>query len=214
MLPSWEGSLCRAGTRAPIRLETFLIHAFLVLAFVTSSSDVAHAAPAWAAECAATDDDAARLTCYDSRNPPHKSAARTQGSVPPAVSAKATAAGASRDDASRNDTPRTEPRNAASAAASKSQPGSDFGLPPKSDPETAKARATESDLIAHVASVSEKLTGELLLKLDNGQTWVQAQRKPGTYIKANERVTIARGTFGGFLLSSDSGVTMRVRRLE
>ncbi|MEJ1964878.1 MAG: hypothetical protein WDO56_26430 [Gammaproteobacteria bacterium] len=138
------------------------------------------------------DDKAARLACYDSHNPPHKSAARTQGSAPPAARANATAAAASRTEA-----------------------GSDFGLTPKREPEPAREGAAEpTDLIALVASVSARATGELLLKLDNGQTWVQAQRKPGAFIKANERVTIARGTFGGYLLSSDSGVTMRVRRLE
>ena len=68
--------------------------------------------------------------------------------------------------------------------------------------------------MAHVASVSERLTGEVLLKLDNGQSWTQAQRKSGVVIKAGERVSIARGAFGGYLLRSDSGVTMRVRRLE
>jgi hypothetical protein len=54
----------------------------------------------------------------------------------------------------------------------------------------------------------------LLLKLDNGQSWVQAQRKSGVNIKAGERVSIAQGAFGGYLLRSDSGVSMRVRRLE
>lgn len=69
-------------------------------------------------------------------------------------------------------------------------------------------------MVARVDSVSEKLTGELLLKLDNGQSWLQAQRKAGVRIKAGDRVTISRGTLGGYLLSSDSGATMRVRRLQ
>jgi hypothetical protein len=69
-------------------------------------------------------------------------------------------------------------------------------------------------MVARVDSVSERLTGELLLKLDNGQSWLQAQRKPGVHIEAGDRVTISRGKLGGYLLSSDSGATMRVRRLQ
>ena len=76
------------------------------------------------------------------------------------------------------------------------------------------APAEPTDLVARVDSVSEKLTGELLLKLDNGQSWLQAQRKPGVVIKAGERVTISRGALGAWLLSSDSGATMRVKRLQ
>ena len=33
-------------------------------------------------------------------------------------------------------------------------------------------------------------------------------------IKPGDRVTISRGKLGGYLLSSDSGATMRVRRLQ
>jgi hypothetical protein len=101
------------------------------------------------------------------------------------------------------------------ATAPAAAPRNDFGLTEQRDRKSAKAKAAEAtDLIAHVASVSQKLTGELLLKMDNGQSWAQAQRDSSVFIKAGERVTISRGTFGGYLLRSDSGVTMRVRRLE
>jgi hypothetical protein len=91
----------------------------------------------------------------------------------------------------------------------------DFGLtePRKREPDPAKA-AEATELVARVASVSQRLTGELLLKLDNGQSWAQAQRKSGVPLKAGERVSISRGAFGGYLLRSDAGVSMRVRRLE
>jgi hypothetical protein len=144
------------------------------------------ATPTWADECAAMDDDAARLACYDSHNPPHKNIARAPASTNPPA-----------------------------AAAPIPKSGSDFGLAEKRQRTYADApKAGPDELTAHVASVSRKLTGELLLKLDNGQSWVQAQRKSGVFIKAGERVTIARGTFGSYLLSSDSGATMRVRRQE
>jgi transcription elongation factor len=195
---------------------------------IASGSHVAHsAAPAWAAECAARDDDAARLACYDSLNPPRKSAARAQGSAPPTAAAgtpaaaaatptpaadsRAPAANATPPAANAHTSAASTPRAAAPPAAA----SNNFGLTEQRERESAKAKAAEAtDLIAHVASVSAKLTGERLLKLDNGQSWVQAQRDSSVFIKAGERVTISRGTFGGYLLRSDSGVTMRVRRLE
>jgi hypothetical protein len=144
------------------------------------------AAPSWASECAAMDDDAARLACYDVRNPPRKNAARAQNA------------------------PATPP------AAPRAPSDRDFGLTEQREQEAARAARKEepTELVARVDSVSERLTGELLLKLDNGQSWIQAQRKAGVHIKAGERVTISHGTLGGYLLSSDSGATMRVRRLQ
>jgi hypothetical protein len=147
----------------------------LWVAAVIGGGDLAHAAaPAWAAECALEDEDATRLACYDSRNPPKKNSARAQSS-PPVT------------------------------------PDKDFGLPPQPEP---AEKSAEPNLVAQVETVSQRLTGELLLKLDNGQSWIQATRKSTVIIKAGERVTIARGSFGGYLLSSDSGATMRVRRLQ
>jgi len=200
--------LHRVPGRTPSQIETCLIRALFAALLIASGLSVAHAAaPAWAAECAAQDDDASRLACYDSRNPPRKSAARAPSSTPPAASSTA-AAQAAGSTSSTAASPATAPAPAPAA-------NSDFGLTEARQRESAKAKAAEAtDLVAHVASVSERLTGEVLLKLDNGQSWTQAQRKSGVVIKAGERVSIARGAFGGYLLRSDSGVTMRVRRLE
>jgi hypothetical protein len=67
---------------------------------------------------------------------------------------------------------------------------------------------------AHVTKVTQRPTGELLLVLDNGQTWTQAERKAGIVIRAGEAVTISKGAFGSFYVSSPSRVTTRVRRLD
>jgi len=101
-------------------------------------------------------------------------------------------------------------------AAPRAPSDKNFGLAEQREQEAARAARKEepTELTARVDSVSEKLTGELLLKLDNGQSWIQAQRKAGVHIEAGERVTISRGALGGYLLSSDSGATMRVRRLQ
>ena len=193
----------------------WLIQALFAAVLATSGSQFAHAAaPAWAAECAATDDDAARLACYDAHNTPRKAAA--QARISPPANTQASAKPQDSTLATAQDSVPATAQDSASAkaqgAAPPAAPGRDFGLPKR---ESAAAKAAEpADLVAHVASVSERLTGELLLKLDNGQSWVQAQRKSGARIKAGERVSIAEGAFGGYLLRSDSGVSMRVRRLE
>jgi hypothetical protein len=191
--------------------EAWLIRALLVALFALGGSDLARAAapPAWAAECAKMDDDAARLACYDVRNPPHKTAARSQNTTSqPAVTAAAAPSAASTLPAAS--APASTP-TPASVPASRPALDPNFGLAEKHVP----AKPAESaNLVALVDSVSERTGGELLLKLDNGQSWVQTQRKAGTRIKSGERVTIARGAFGGYLLSSDSGATMRVRRLQ
>ena len=204
----------------PTQIETCLIRVLFAAVFIASSSNVVHAAaPAWAAECAAKDDDAARLTCYDSRNPPRKTAAGTQSS-PPTTAAAGTPAAATDTPAAANATPpianaHTPAAGRPPATTRPAATSDDFGLTEQRERESAKAKAAEAaDLTAHVTSVSEKITGELLLKLDNGQSWAQALRKSGVFIKSGERVTISRGTFGGYLLRSESGATMRVRRLE
>ncbi len=172
-------------------IKTRSIHALLAALLLASGGNAAQAAaPSWAAECAARDDDTARLACYDSHNPPRKTAtpaAQSPGAAPAAAG---------------------NVRAAPHAAAREN-----FGLPEPPKPAAVKA-AEDRDLLAHVTSVSEKVTGELLLKLDNGQSWVQAQRNTGVRIRTGERVSIARGVFGGYLLRSDSGASMRVRRLE
>jgi hypothetical protein len=202
------------------------MRALLIALLALGGSDIARAAtaPAWAAECAKLDDDAARLACYDVRNPPHKSAARNQNATAPAVAATARTPAPGLTTASGPASARTAaaapaPASPAAAAltsappavpAPSATPDANFGLAERPAPAAAKP----ANLVAMVDSVSERAGGELLLKLDNGQSWVQAQRKAGARIKAGEHVTIARGAFGGYLLSSDSGATMRVRRLQ
>ena len=193
MPPSSWGSGGRARVRAPAQLKARLSGALRITILSFGWVELASAAaPPGAADCARLDDDAARLACYDGHNPPNKSVARTPSTPPPPLAAAKTPAPA-----------------AVAPAPPRAAVDDPFGKQPD------KPKPVEpDDLVAHVDAVSEKLTGELLLKLDNGQSWMQAQRKAGVRIKGGERVTFSRGTLGGYLLSSDSGATMRVRRLQ
>ena len=191
MPPSSWGSGGRARVRGPAQLKARLTGALFISLFSWSCCDLAcAAAPPWASECARLDDDAARLACYDGRNPPNKSVARGPSAQAPTAA--------------------KPPATAAAQAESRDVAENHFGKPPSDKPKPVEP----TDMVAQVGSVSERPTGELLLKLDNGQSWLQAQRKPGVHIKPGDRVTISRGKLGGYLLSSDSGATMRVRRLQ
>jgi hypothetical protein len=84
----------------------------------------------------------------------------------------------------------------------KTQPGA-----PQPDPGSDK-------ISARVSEVSARPRGEQLLKLDNGQLWTQTEYRATEQVKRGEQVTIRRGALGAFLLTSESRVTTRVRRLE
>jgi hypothetical protein len=57
------------------------------------------------------------------------------------------------------------------------------------------------------------LAGVLLIDLDNGQTWQQME-DAALLLKAGDRVTITRGAFNSFRLSTASKRNARVKRLQ
>jgi hypothetical protein len=156
-----------------------------------ASLAVAQTLPASVAACADEQVDAARLACYDRQNPPRH---------------------ASHEAKTSQQQPATAP------AAAQTEEGA-FGLSGdilrKKQAKASGTTARELErLSARVTSVSERPHGELLLALDNGQTWIQTERKPGAIIHPGETVTISRGALGGFWLTSESRLSTRVRRLD
>lgn len=73
--------------------------------------------------------------------------------------------------------------------------------------------APTADLQASIASITRRPHGELTLVLANGQVWTQteAQRKP---YRVGELVTIRRTPLSGYLLTSEHGVSSRVKRVQ
>jgi hypothetical protein len=97
--------------------------------------------------------------------------------------------------------------------------GRDFGL---SEAEK-RARDTAGDpdglppqIQAVVLNVSKQGYGQgaLLVTLDNGQIWAQAESVTHARIKKGDTITIRKASLGSFLLVTASDVTMRVRRLR
>lgn len=133
--------------------------------------------------CAAMQDAADRLACYD----------------------KAFGRSAEVDEA---------PVAAAAAAARARQ---DFGL---SEAEK-RARAPDADkevfpdqVEAVVASIGYRGTGEMIVTLDNGQVWVQAESVTNARLRAGDTVTVRKAALGSYQLLTPGRIAMRVRRVR
>jgi len=149
------------------------------------------------AECAAIDDPAARLACFDAAFP----RARHSSSPKPAAAPAAA----------------EEPAAAAPMAANK--PASEtreFGL---SDKQRAalEAKPAEPVLAATTAAVktARRLpSGYWLIGLDNGQVWQQTELDANVWLEPGDMVTIRRASLGSFLLDTPAKYSTRVRRLQ
>jgi hypothetical protein len=125
------------------------------------------------ARCAAAADSTARLACYD------KLAGAHATSASPATTAPATA-------------------GAGAGAAETAPSAAEFGV--RGGPLQAKRDPVrEKRLLAVVSNVSTRPRGELVVKLDNGQTWTQIQ--PANYpLKPGDHVEIDVAALGSYLL--------------
>ncbi|HQR24960.1 MAG TPA: hypothetical protein PL152_01410 [Steroidobacteraceae bacterium] len=167
-------------------------------------------------------DDAARLACYDAifrasgqAVVPGAAPAATPGSVQQASTATATATAAAAS---------AQPP---AAAAPPRNPEQDFGLTParKESLEAAKAKesatppppkepAAPESMTARVTTAAHRLTGELVLILDNGQVWVQIDTETKARVKEGDEVTIRKATLGSYFLVAPNHVLVRVRRVK
>lgn len=130
----------------------------------------------------------ARLACYDAlaHRPPDPP---TSAAAPPPVAAAKPAA-------------RPSPTATGGAAA-------DFGRAP---PRPSAAPDELESIQASVAKITSDQVGHVYLLLDNGQTWTftdtDARLEPG------DPVTIKRGAFGSFTMTTSSRHTYKVRRTQ
>lgn len=137
--------------------------------------------------CAAVAGDSARLACYDAEF------------GKPGAAVAATAA----------------PVAATAVPAVKER--KEFGLSEEKkralDPEKAAVPQTTS-ITGKVAGLGRRPTGELIVTLDHGQVWVQAESDTLAVLKVGDAVTIRKGALGSYLLVTPGRVAMRVRRAE
>jgi hypothetical protein len=134
--------------------------------------------------CAAEADPAARLACYD----------RAFGTPAPA--------------------PPPAAKPPAPAPAAKPE---DFGYTDKQRARDAAGNAPSEEITSITASVNkiERLrNGYFAVHLDNGQVWTQTELKSNALIAVGDSISIRRGAFGSYLLTTKAGIGTKVRRVR
>jgi len=67
-------------------------------------------------------------------------------------------------------------------------------------------------LTAKVEKITSRARGELVITLDNGQVWEQAETKSSFLLSPGDQVTVKAGALGSYQMISPTGRTTRVRR--
>jgi hypothetical protein len=171
---------------------------FIVSALLAANVSLA----ADARECLEIPGDAERLACYDSAFGRRSVAVPASPGVPAVADATVTVA---------------SPASEASAAPILVDPVAEFGLSESQkraqNPERAKDVSPER-ITAKVSEVGRQPTGGLLVTLENGQVWAQAESLSKARVAAGDEVTIRKATLGSYLLLAPNKVAMRVRRVR
>jgi len=160
------------------------------------------------AECAALDDPAARLACFDAAFP---RAPRTSSAKP------AAAAIAADEPVAATAVAADEPVAAAAVAAD--EPVSEaqkFGLSSKQRAalEPKPAEPALAATTAAVKTVRRLPSGYLLIGLDNDQVWQQTELDSQIRLQPGDQVTIRRASMGSHLLDTPAHYSTRVRRIQ
>lgn len=157
------------------------------------------------AKCAAIDDPAARLACYDAAYPrPARRGANAPSAVAPGVPVAPAVAVAPAS---------TTPVVPAARPASEAEK---FGLSERqrAEREPRPEQPPANAVTAAVVAVRKLPAGYLLIELDNGQQWQQIESAPNLYLRVGERVSIRKASLGSFLLETRSNFSTRVRRVQ
>ena len=172
-------------------------------------------------ECAAMQDDARRLECFDkvAAGPQPTEVLSETADIPqaePAVveSAAVPAAAATVSAAAITET--------VAETATESEVGpetsalNEFGMNA-----TVAAQSPDSDkpdelteISATVTDVRKRGYGELVVTLENGQVWTEKEKESGFRIKEGDTVTIRQGTFGGYRMIGRSNRSSQVVRVK
>jgi hypothetical protein len=67
---------------------------------------------------------------------------------------------------------------------------------------------------ARVKSVSQTPGKGLRVELDNGQVWTETEARRTSFLNAGDAVTIKSGWLGSWFLTTPSGMSLRVTRVE
>lgn len=80
--------------------------------------------------------------------------------------------------------------------------------------DTEVGKMVTTRVAAHVASVTRKPGGWLVVRLDNDEVWEQADDGPDLGLAVGDSVKIEKGMLGSYWMSGHSSVAIKVRRAE
>ena len=170
-------------------------------------------------ECAAMQDDARRLECFDNAaaGPQPTEVLSETADLPqaePAVveSAAAPAAAATVSAAAITET--------VAETATESQVGpetsalDEFGMNAAVAAQSPDRPDELTEISATVTDVRKRGYGELVVTLENGQVWTEKEKESGFRIKEGDTVTIRQGRFGGYRMVGRSNRSSQVVRVK
>jgi hypothetical protein len=214
-----------------VLLRTFWLPAAVFAAALSLAPPLfAQVVPPSLITCSAQTDSGERLACYD-----REIARLSQLAATPTPSGAATApsAAATATSPAPSSRPTSAPPASAGTAASGSPvppPGSfappdphdpvaidRFGLTPELQHQRQEEGRAPKELpliTAKVTSVHYQVRGQLVVRLDNGQTWEQAEYDGDVSMDVGETVTIKAGALGAYYLRPRVGRIVRVRRIH
>ena len=89
----------------------------------------------------------------------------------------------------------------------------EFGQEQLQKKSTDTAATVSDSMTGKIASITRRVRQEMVFHLDNGQVWMQVTARFRT-IKVGEAVVIKRARLGGYILTTEQGVSTRVKRLQ
>ena len=92
----------------------------------------------------------------------------------------------------------------------------DFGMTPElaRSKRTGDEEAELREISATVLKVSKRPRGELVVTLDNGQTWTEKNAEYGFRVKVGDTIVIKKGKVGGYRMVGRGRRASQVRRIE
>jgi hypothetical protein len=80
--------------------------------------------------------------------------------------------------------------------------------------DTEVGRMVTARIAAHVAGITRKASGRVVVRLDNEDVWEQSEDGPDLGLAVGDSVTIEKGMLGSYWMSGHSSVAIKVRRVE
>lgn len=185
------------------------------------------------AGCARESDDSARLACYDRL----AGASGASEAATAAAAAKAAEAAAKEEQRLAAEAAELEAKAAkaeamaqaeaaavaakaaeAEAVAAAKAAEEEFGMNPdlekKKPPEERKDAKELRELNAEVVEVRKRPSGEHIVTLENGQTWVEKSAVYGFRVEVGDTILLKKGVFGGYKMVGRGRRSSQVRRVE